>query len=111
MRLRENVLFALGISFPLLLGWVGGGVLLGREGLAKEKASPLETRVLELEALVHEVQDANSMLLENLAACAEENEALRAELEERCPSKGAKGSRDPGQPSGEDERKGKNRPK
>lgn len=110
VKLRGNALVKRVLFCVLLLGGISGGLPLFSEGLAGERASPLEERILELEALIHELQDANNMLLENLAGCTEENAILRSELEERCPARGGKDSRASGRASGEDERKGKDRP-
>ena len=41
----------------------------------------LVQRVEELEKIVHELEEANSLLMENLANCTEDNESLSAQLE------------------------------
>ena len=62
---------------------VAGSILVTPFAVYAQDApcKPLEKRILMLEKAVKELGDANAMLLENRAACVEENRDLSEKLE------------------------------
>lgn len=80
---------SLGIVFLLIMLQTG---LYGEQDRNSAQAQELKQRVAELEKTVAELRDANSMLMENLMNCVEEN----AELENASKRSSTAAPLDPG---------------